>query len=1215
MKTISAIRNMKSGHVQDYINNLSHSIVYFSQINNTIKAVEELNKAYYSIAPASDKQLAVCAEALRSFYQNSFIPTLKSSGHKNIIEKADDYIPLTPQGIILQCEFLANVISPEDERVPLSELNEYKKSYSKYASLFQDFLTENNFQDLLIINPDGIVIYSSAKNPDFAADVKSGPLSFTTLKNIHLYSRNQPNAGVSRMFDFTFYPMVLMKPAAFIASPVANDNGYLGAIVGLIDSASFDTVINGNREWADDGLGKTGESYIVGSDLTMRTNSRMMVENGDAFMDQLKSIQTSSQNIDMIETNQSTVLLQQITRSSIAGIFAGKTTVHRAKNYLDTDAITAYAPLRIPDLDWGIVTEITVKEASDDIQAVKTDVLKSVAIVFVLVFILAIFASAAIVRPISTLGTAVIRFANGDYSRRINDRSRDEIGALSRTFDQMANTISERSQALLKVNNSLASEIKERVQTENILQILAANAQDAIIVSDENDDVSSWNESAEKMFGYKQEEILKAPIIPTLIPVKYEDYFIRSADRISSGVLNNEDTRIGYTFEIEAIRKTGELFLVEISMSLVKVRGVWNTFYVVRDISVRKQREEELKQALGKARIAEKTKTEFLANMSHEIRTPLNGILGFLDLLSQSQLTAVQEEYLKIINSSADSLLSIINEILDFSKIESGMMSLETLEVNIFTELEQIADLYAAKANEKDIDLLLDIDVDIHPYLICDPLRIRQILSNLLSNAIKFTHNGGVVTLSAKLLKKGEHSCSIRLMIKDTGIGIGKEMQKTIFTAFSQADSSVTRKYGGTGLGLAISARLARLMGTNITLESEPNEGSSFWVDLQLDRGKTENLPLYSSVNVTLFTAGETLSEHERILVRYLGALGCGVNLVSSFDDLTALKKFDIIFADCNSANEGQIEALQGEGTGTAQIVAVCGTKQTALKGNDQSRVRTIFKPINISKLADVIDGITNVGKQAREELASSGYSFSGRIIVAEDNKINQQLVQIMLSKLGIRVLLAENGEEALKLSASGEFDLILMDIHMPVMDGITATQKMLEREKDRGLPHKPIVALTANVIAEERKRYAAAGMDDFLAKPIVYDDLLDVLKKYLHYDKTENNVSNLALQRLADSMGIDDTNFMRSILSEFVVHTKEQIKTINGLIRNNRFNEVHPHIISIKGATANLQIKEIPTLLEKITAACKSDKDNCAYYTNKLQIEIEKLEMLYGLH
>ncbi len=1215
-KILTSVRNIKVEQIQNHVGTLLSQFIYFSQNTSTEQAAKEIDRAFHTMQPASGKTLEVCTTALHDYYANTYLPVLQNASRNSTAEKPEAYMPHTELGITLQCEFIVNAMLPPDKKIPLPGVSDYKKSYSRYDPLFDEYREKNNLKDLMIIDYDGFVIYSSSLNVDFATNINTGPWSSTKLKEAYLYGRNQIRTDVSRIFDFTFYLPSALMPTAFVVSPIMNNGSHLGILVGTIDSAQFDEIVTSNYKWESDGLGKTGEGYLIGNDLTMRSNSRLIMENLEAFSERMTSLQYPPQLLAMMDVYRSTVLLQRVPTDAAIDIFDGEAGIRHTINYLGNRVISAYAPLAIPDLKWGIIVEITEQEATGPARALQTDILQSMVLVVGIVIILTIFVSAAIVRPISDLNVAVTGLTDGDYSRRINDASNDEMGELSRAFDLMADTITERSQALLKVNNTLSDEIQERKQTENMLQTLTVSAQDAIVISDENDNIISWNESAEKMFGYSQEEITRKPIIPTLIPAKYEEYFIRSADRVGSGVFNNDDTKIGFTSEIEAMRKDRELFPVELSMSLVKVRGLWNTLYVVRDISIRKQREEELRRALEKARVAEKTKTEFLANMSHEIRTPLNGILGFLELLSQTQLTSSQEEYLKIINSSAGSLLGVINEILDFSKIESGMMKLETVEFNVYSELEQVTDLYVAKANEKKIDLLLDIDTNIPPYLVGDPLRIRQILSNLLSNATKFTHSGGHISLKAELLGTKEHSCTVRLAVKDTGIGISEDTRNNIFKAFSQADNSVTRKYGGTGLGLAISSKLARLMESNLMLESEVGRGSIFWVDLELttSTGSIAKAP-FSELKVAILLGAKIMTDHERTLIRYLKALGCDVHTVTEPAELTWRSGLSIIFVDYNAVDNTRIEKLRDIIPGSARIVVAGDSERTDLGSISKYITHTIFKPVNMSKLVNVLNEITYGTKRPDAERGAAGYTFSGHVLVAEDNPVNQQLIQIMLTKLGITVEIAENGEVASSLAAGKRYDLIFMDIHMPVMDGLTATTLIINHERENVSPHTPIIALTANVIREDRVKYADAGMDDFLAKPIVQDDLLEILKKYLPYSKSDAaDTDGDALKTLADSMGLADLIFVRSILSEFVSLTEEQINTINSLVNEGRYGEVTPIIISIKGAAANLQLKNIIYTLEKLDTECKTDKHDCIYFTNELHKEIMDIRKKYDL-
>ncbi|RUM72239.1 MAG: hybrid sensor histidine kinase/response regulator [Sulfurovum sp.] len=501
---------------------------------------------------------------------------------------------------------------------------------------------------------------------------------------------------------------------------------------------------------------------------------------------------------------------------------------------------------------------------------------------------------------------------------------------------------------------------------------------------------------------------------------------------------------------------------------------------------------------------ANEAKSLFLANMSHEIRTPLNGIVGFTEILRSTDLTPEQEEFLSIIDKSSENLLGIINNILDLSKIESNKMEVENIVFDAPTEFESAVETYAVGAAEKNIDLNFYMDPKISPKLKGDPTKIKEVLINLLSNAIKFTSYGGEINLEIKKIQEeGDLNPKIHFSVQDNGIGMTEEQQSRIFEAFSQADVSVTRKYGGTGLGLTISSQFVELMGGKLELESTKDHGTTFYFSLPLEEiASTE--PSYANAYKDL-TIGKYEQEIPTKLDKYLEAyfkyFGPSVKHFESIPDLKDLNDEGLCksyWIDIDKAKQNIIDAIANIDKSKLIVIANV-TSRAKIDELGVNSDNVIFKPVTLTKMKSALQSaFTESPKLEEETIPLRTAKFDARILVTEDNIINQKLIKRILEEHGIDVDLASNGLEAFEKRKTNDYDLLFMDIQMPVMDGIEATHEILDYEKDEEVPHTPIVALTANALKGDRERFMAEGMDEYLTKPIETAELLYILNKFL---------------------------------------------------------------------------------------------------------------------
>jgi two-component system sensor histidine kinase/response regulator len=776
------------------------------------------------------------------------------------------------------------------------------------------------------------------------------------------------------------------------------------------------------------------------------------------------------------------------------------------------------------------------------IRSMERVVLASIIIVMLIVTLMIALVSESIIRPIRYLTGAAQQLSArvGDTFRPLRVHSHDEIGTLTGTFNSMAAQVfeqhellearvRERTEALSLTNAGLAVEIAEREQAQKALResselvrLLLEGAPEAIYGIDTDGNTTFCNAACLRMLGYETASELLGKNTHELIHHTKPDgsHYPIAECQIYRAFRSGTETHV----DDEVLwRKDGTSFPIECwSRPIHRAGAIIGAVVTFIDVTERKLAEEVLRNAKAAAEEGSRAKSEFLANMSHEIRTPLNGVIGMTDLALDTELTREQREYLETVKLSADSLLSVINDVLDFSKMDAGKSHLDVSDFGLREHLESTLRTLALRANQKSLELLCEVATGVPAVVRGDPDRLRQIIINLVGNAIKFTAEGEVLVKVEASAIEGTNSL-LHFTVSDSGIGVPPEKQQLIFEPFTQADSTTTRTYGGTGLGLAISKRLVGMMGGRIWVESRPGAGSHFHFTVSLPPSES------SPVEAEILASPEVLhgarvlivddnGTNRRILLGHLKHWAMRAEAVdggeAALKEIAAAQQandpYVLILTDTHMPKMDGFELTdrirRSQALKTATIMMLnSGGQRDAARCGELGVAAYILKPVRTSELRGAIARVLGATRAERTAPLITRYSLqdrsdpvdSLRILIVEDNPVNQLLMTRLLGKRGHLVKVAGNGRLALESIEKDSYDLVLMDIQMPEMDGIEATGILREREANTGT-RLTVIGVTAHALEGDRDRCLRAGMDGYLSKPIRAKELDELLERHV---------------------------------------------------------------------------------------------------------------------
>ncbi len=959
---------------------------------------------------------------------------------------------------------------------------------------------------------------------------------------------------------------------------------------------------------------------------------------------------------------------------------------------------------------------VEVIYTTKSIKQTQETMIRTMIVIIISVLLIVILGTQIIMRftlnkPLAQLIEGIKTIAHGEYQHPLLSVPQTDINAIVSEVNVMTRHIEKREEELKLLNQALEARIakqrqaeKQLAESEKLYRGIFQNALEGIYQSSSDGKFIGANPTMARILGYGSPEDL----IEGIIDIS-EQIFVSKDKRAEFLTILNEKNSVE-NFECQFYRKDNTIIWVSNHATAIKNDDgrIIRIEGLLEDISERKRAEDaiqnaytnlerrvdertaalktandELQKAKETADAATEAKSEFLANMSHEIRTPMNGVISAADLAMGEELSPKVNQYLKIIHNSGHSLLGIINDILDFSKIEAGQLDLEDNPFRINSTLDKVSDIFASKAAEKGVELLVDVEPGTPMAVIGDALRLQQIITNLAGNSIKFTDSGGTIAIGVKELEKTMESVLLEFYVKDTGIGMKQTYLENLFEPFTQADASTTRKYGGTGLGLTISKQLIENMNGEVRVESEYGVGTTFFFTVKLQRqpsGKEIKLNMPDDLAELRVLVADDDADSRIIMAKILRSFGLGVDTVESGDialevlreQQTASNPYGLFISDWLMPGKDGLETASTVRNDLNLkipiIIMTAFGREAEITDHDKDDIQGFLtKPIIASSLFDAIMDVfgkdqLKIGGKAKITTKASVYKNKikgAKVLVAEDNLTNQQIAIAILNGAGIDVQIANNGKEAVDMINGNYYDLILMDMQMPEMDGYEATGVLRKNPAYRDLP---IIAMTAHAMKGDEEKCLDAGMNGYVTKPINQDRLFQVMWEHLKKNegfvnasnedaaqpvaaapepvvaempepiadepgpaaeatdeedysvKLPDNLPGMRIKEAKDALSLDD-NIFRSILSGFLKNSKNCIQDISSAFDAGDWAALCEHSHSVKGSGSNVGahiLQEVAQTLELASAEVRDNPDAPPPTADMVKKVIEALEVVF---
>lgn len=1171
---------------------------------------------------------------------HSFEAEIKKSAIQNVSSVADKKVEQIDSYLkerLLDASLLRDAQTTYDAIVEFSRIfeesgvdsDEYRQLDANYRANFRRFVKEAKYYDLFLISLKGDIVYSDAHESDFQTNLFTGPYRDTGLGKVVRHVLKHSESSIS---DFEFYEPSNDAIAAFVGTPIIINGELKGVLALQIYSERVFAVISNNV-----GLPDSGETVVVRFEdsQTALVMAPLKFDPGAALKRRIPlNVPPSSEAIQNA--------LHDYPGGGLTVDYRGKEVV-AAWRYLP---LMQWGIVVHIDVDEAFASVYKVHYVGLMLLALTlmTALLGAVLFNRRVVNPLKKLNQSALEICAGNLHQRVAIEGWDEMSQladtyntmveRLNasNQERDKAEESLRQFNQeLEHRVAERTADLQRANASLA--IKEE-EMRSVVEHMV----DCVVTTDEKGMILSANPVMEKVFGYGHDEVIGqnvAILMPEPDRSKHPGYmenYCRTGhgqEYIGRPYLPGTHG-IGLGREVVGVNKNGERVELYLAVSEYFVGGKRHFTGVMRDISEHVRIMKDLKQARIEAEQANKAKSAFLAAMSHEIRTPMNGVIGMVDVLRQTSLSGYQMEMANLIRDSAYALLAVIEDILDFSKIEAGKLEIEKIPMRLTSVVENACGMLAHLALSKGVELTLFIDPAIPENVLGDPLRLRQVLVNIINNAIKFSsrpEKTGKVSVRVLLTESKPDKVVVTFQITDNGIGMSKETQEKLFTSFSQGDASTTRRFGGTGLGLAISHHLAELMDAEIAVQSELQQGSTFIIQMpfkplpatSITGSKMDDL---SGLRCLIVAAGDGLSND---LAVYLSSAGATVEQATDLDSVRQLIQnlvpgLWLVVIDAGQKEVPSIEELRAAfaarstelrsavKAGSAALLSDIEPHFVIIKRGRRRQARIedidivtldgdVMYRQSLLRAIAIAAGRVGTGEEkvpSAEALKSRPVPLSREealrqgklILVAEDNDINQKVIRQQLDLLGYAADIANDGNEALRRWQSGDYALLLTDLHMPEMDGFELTKNIRAQETEQ--KRIPIVALTANAMKGEKDHCLSVGMDDYLSKPAQLEDLRLVLKKHLSGSK-----SKLVSETEPPAQPSIFTSGAESMMVPVDIHVLEKLvgddpETIKEMLQDYRVS-LEKHASELRAAYQAQQPATVGSIAHKLKSSSRS--------------------------